>query len=119
MRLFTVEEVRALIPEVRRRAEELIPLRAELAAATAALRRGQRSLLPEAKALEARIAEILDGLAAEGIQIKGYAPLLLDFPAQVGPRRVLLCWLEGEAELGWWHDPEHGFAGRRPLDELR
>jgi hypothetical protein len=27
----------------------------------------------------------------------------------------LLCWLENEDTIGWWHLPEHGFAGRRPL----
>ena len=25
---------------------------------------------------------------------------------------VLLCWLEGEAQLGWYHKADHGFAGR-------
>jgi hypothetical protein len=26
---------------------------------------------------------------------------------------VLLCWLEGERELAWYHKAEFGFAGRR------
>ena len=28
---------------------------------------------------------------------------------------VLLCWLEGEAELHWYHRLDLGFAGRRRL----
>jgi hypothetical protein len=28
---------------------------------------------------------------------------------------VYLCWLEGEDEIGWWHDLAAGYAGREPL----
>jgi hypothetical protein len=40
---------------------------------------------------------------------------LVDFPALREGREVYLCWLEGEAEIGYWHDLEAGFAGREPL----
>jgi hypothetical protein len=28
---------------------------------------------------------------------------------------VQLCWQLGEDDLGWWHFPDEGFAGRHPL----
>jgi hypothetical protein len=40
---------------------------------------------------------------------------LVDFPAIREGREVYLCWIEGEEEIGWWHDLEAGFAGREPL----
>jgi len=40
---------------------------------------------------------------------------LIDFPAIRDEREVYLCWLEGEDEIGYWHDLEAGFAGREPL----
>ena len=40
---------------------------------------------------------------------------LVDFPAIRDEREVYLCWLEGEDEIGYWHDLEAGFAGREPL----
>jgi hypothetical protein len=40
---------------------------------------------------------------------------LVDFPSLRGGREVYLCWLEGEEEIGWWHDLEAGYAGREPL----
>jgi hypothetical protein len=40
---------------------------------------------------------------------------LIDFPALRDDREVYLCWLEGEDEIGYWHDLEAGFAGREPL----
>jgi hypothetical protein len=40
---------------------------------------------------------------------------LVDFPSLRDDREVYLCWLEGEDEIGHWHELETGFAGRQPL----
>ena len=42
---------------------------------------------------------------------------LVDFPALRDGREVYLCWEEGEPEIAFWHEPEAGFGGRRPLDD--
>ena len=42
---------------------------------------------------------------------------LLDFPSLRDGREVYLCWQEGEDAIEYWHEPEAGFAGRRPLDD--
>jgi hypothetical protein len=42
---------------------------------------------------------------------------LVDFPALRDGREIYLCWLEGEDEIAYWHDPDTGFAGREPLDD--
>ena len=42
---------------------------------------------------------------------------LLDFPCVVEGRVILLCWKLGEPGIGFWHDTEEGFAGRKPIDE--
>jgi hypothetical protein len=42
---------------------------------------------------------------------------LLDFPSLRDGREVYLCWQEGEDAIGYWHEPEAGFSGRRPLDD--
>ena len=42
---------------------------------------------------------------------------LLDFPAIRDGREVYLCWQEGEDAIEFWHEPEAGFGGRRPLDD--
>lgn len=103
---------------MRTRAEELIPLRADLAEGAAQQRGGGDVELPELKAKEARLSELLDWFPDQGIQVKGWAPLLIDFPHRAGGRDLLLCWLEGEDGLDWYHDVAHGFAGRRPITEL-
>jgi Uncharacterized conserved protein (DUF2203) len=42
---------------------------------------------------------------------------LVDFPALREGREVYLCWEEGEAGIGFWHEPGAGFAGRQPLED--
>lgn len=106
------------MPEVRQRAAALIPVRAQLAELSQAGQAGPPGGLAEVKALEARLHEGLEWFAQSGIQLKGIAPILVDFPAVIDGREILLCWLEGEPALAWWHAAELGFMGRRPLDEL-
>jgi hypothetical protein len=40
---------------------------------------------------------------------------LVDFPAMRDGREVYLCWIEGEDEIGYWHDLDAGYGGRQPL----
>ena len=40
---------------------------------------------------------------------------LVDFPAIRDGNEVYLCWQRSEQRVAWWHDPQAGFAGRRPL----
>ena len=42
---------------------------------------------------------------------------LLDFPSLRDGREVYLCWQEGEDGIRFWHEPDEGFAGRRPLGD--
>ena len=118
--IFTVEQARDQMPAVLARASQLVTARADLAELQADLRRGRPSPLgglPEAKGLEASLNELVAWFPEHGIEIKSFAPLLLDFPAEFGDEPVLLCWLEGETELGWYHRLDCGFAGRRPIPD--
>ena len=57
----------------------------------------------------------IDGL---GLTLRDIEHGLVDFPALVAGRQVWLCWQRGESSIGFWHDLETGFSGRRPLAEL-
>lgn len=113
-----MDEAREFMPEVRRRADQLIVTRADLAELNLDLKSGNESTrggLPEAKALEASVDEHIEWFNTHGIEVKGIAPLLIDFPAVLDGVSVRLCWLEGEHELAWYHRSELGFLGRRRL----
>jgi len=77
--------------------------------AQAARRRTEREkALQEARDTLAEMDEI-------GVQVKDLEKGLLDFPSLLEGQEVLLCWKQGEEEIGYWHTPEDGYAGRKPL----
>lgn len=113
-----MDEARALLPEVRRRVNAVIEVRADLVEISSDLRLGGSSRLgglAELKALQARLDEMLEWFPAQGIEVKGFAPFLIDFPAELDGVSVRLCWLEGEPTLDWYHRSDLGIAGRRRL----
>lgn len=40
---------------------------------------------------------------------------LIDFPARIDDRDVLLCWRSDEDSLTWYHGLTDGFAGRKKI----
>jgi hypothetical protein len=119
MGLFTIDEARAELAQLMPLLDEIVVVRADVVELTAALTPGgpQSSLggLPERKAAEARLNELMTEVQETGAELKGIAPLLVDFPADLDGVPVLLCWLEGETALEWYHRLDLGFAGRRRL----
>lgn len=119
MGLFTLAEARIELVRLRPVLDELVVVRADAAELAAALAPGGEPTglggLPEWKATEARLDELMTEVQQTGVELKGLAPLLVDFPADLDGVPVLLCWLEGEPELAWYHRSDLGFAGRRPL----
>ena len=117
---YTVTEARALLIDLMPVLDEIVALRADVAELGTALRAGVPSRLgglAELKAAQARVDELFTCVAGyDDIQLKGIAPLLLDFPAQLDGEQVLLCWLEGDTGLEWYHRIDLGFAGRRRLN---
>lgn len=111
-----LSEARALVERILPRLHAIVALRADLAEIQADLaEQGTSPLggLAEAKGFEARLHAELHGLASDGFQIKGYAPLLIDLPGERDGRPVLWCWLEGDTTIEWYHRLDCGFAGRR------
>lgn len=126
MKIFTLEEANALLPEARQIVSELrahyrkisIFRETAKAAAKSAQFGGGGGMqggtvyvnsIYQFNELTARLDEL-------GIQLKDYERGLIDFPALREGRIVLLCWQLGEGdEIEWWHDIDAGFAGRRRI----
>jgi hypothetical protein len=116
---WTVEEANAALPRVRAVVERIRALAARARggrerAGAKARGNGHAPAVPAGAELAAAVEE----LTREHIVLRDLDSGLLDFPA-VSPsgRPYWLCWLPDEAEVGWWHWPEDGFAGRAPLDD--
>jgi hypothetical protein len=119
MGLFTVTEARAELSKLRPILDEIVVLRADAAELGASLTVGgvpsRLGGLPEFKGAEARLDELMTVVQQTGAELKGFAPLLVDFPSDLDGVPVLLCWLEGEPDIDWYHRVDLGFTGRRRL----
>jgi hypothetical protein len=64
------------------------------------------------------LRDALTELQAREIVLRDLDRGLVDFPALQDGREIYLCWQEGEDEIEFWHEPEAGFAGRRPIEDV-
>jgi hypothetical protein len=67
---------------------------------------------------ERAVDEVLKEFASEGIEVKDVMTGLTDFFARRGEEIVYLCWKPGEPSVGWWHTLQAGFAGRQPIGKF-
>jgi hypothetical protein len=121
-RHYTIEEARAELPWV---AERLVAMR------------GARERLTDADARQAlaggspsngggrlgkrvgeAFLELQAGVAELGrreIVLRDLDRGLVDFPAIIDGLEVYLCWIDGEQDIGFWHELDAGYAGRQEL----
>lgn len=122
MKLFSVEEANAMLPEIKKLWRKID-----------AARNTMQRLAPEAKRASEQtggggsvfglqyVNALTDLMAGAqqiidlGVEIKDLDKGLCDFPHLRDGRVVLLCWIKGEDLVEWWHDVDAGFAGRQPL----
>lgn len=124
-KVFTLAEANALIPRLSILMSRLQPALLALRAAAEKLANGPAAETsidewfeqdPEVREHALLVRDLLGELQSFGVQIKGLELGLVDFPADLGGERVLLCWQYGEDEVSFFHSLDEGFAGRRPLD---
>jgi hypothetical protein len=123
MKLFTVEEANALLPQLRNLLINLDALKGKLllmapdaqAASAKAVEGGGTPRGIEYASAVAGFLEITQEILGLGIEIKDFERGLCDFPHLRDGKVVYLCWQRHESRVEWWHDVEAGFAGRQPL----
>jgi hypothetical protein len=129
--VFTPAEANTALSQVRPVAERLVALRARMRE----LERAQNTLVTaiggngggyavndlnaaqsELTTLAEAVVACVERLEEIGVVLKDLDTGLVDFPAVRRGEDVLLCWRVGEAEVGFWHGLDEGFAGRKPVD---
>jgi hypothetical protein len=137
-RYYTLNEVNELVPEVARAFTRLMQIRSQLKPIYRRLE--QQGLAPTRSDFEVDAPNISDeqrrdraafkllletlndeiaGIEAMGGSIKDLDTGLVDWLGEHEGRDVWLCWRYGESEVAFWHELTTGFAGRRPVSELR
>jgi hypothetical protein len=132
-RLFTLEEANALVPVLDKLVGRQLARRTEIEEGLRRLAHAAghvpRDLAvreedpTEIKGLKSnlleRIAEYESGwqeITVLGATVKDTHTGLIDFCGQLEGRTVFFCWRYGEERIGFFHELDAGFTGRKPLD---
>jgi hypothetical protein len=132
MKFFTPERANAMISKVAPLVDELLAKRRELAIklleSDPALQHadqpqaprlaGIRSPFPPPRFgdLKLEIHRLIQRIESLGCVVKDIDLGLIDFPWSRDGEPAYLCWKAGEPVVAYWHGPEDGFAGRKPLN---
>lgn len=133
-KLFTIDEVNALIPKLEIKITELLQIKQKLSQLVHTLLDKGLSvedLMGETQAVDDDKSEYRKQLEDLGLKLQGHlADIqsigctvkdmdmgLVDFPGIVDGQEALLCWQLGEKRLAFWHGADEGFGNRRPLFE--
>ena len=123
---YTVDEARALLPQVRGTLLQLAIQRRQADAAHDELHHrlrhdtngdpGERARLEATTdELRALVRDLLDHLESLGVVIRDLDAGLVDIPTLRDGEPAWLCWRLADPELGYWHTTREGFSTRRPL----
>jgi hypothetical protein len=119
---YTLDEARALLPQIREWLDALDHLRKRLHRADERL----SAILESGRDAGGEVAnhwvrtmvdtqKLLSEFESRQIQIKDVERGLVDFPAIVGGKEVFLCWERDEEDIEFWHEIDSGYAGRERL----
>ncbi len=118
---YTVEEARALLPDIRQWLGQIAALKEQLAKLDLRLT-GFGSgndvggeTVNESIKLQMDLRAALRQFVVREIQIKDVDRGLIDFPALRNGNEIFLCWEKDEEDIQHWHDLESGYSGREPL----
>jgi hypothetical protein len=118
--LYTVDEANGLLPTLSaslasiRQARQIVLEGGEHIRRTAGADGGGdvgKEVLEALATLRREVESITD----QGIVLRDPERGLIDFPSRREGHEVFLCWRLGEERVAFWHGPDTGFAGRRPL----
>ncbi|HVS12041.1 MAG TPA: DUF2203 domain-containing protein [Planctomycetota bacterium] len=117
-RSFTPAEANRTLPLVRRIVVDVLARGSEARALADNVEPGEvETAQARLRVLELEIRDLLEELERIGCSYKdwGFETGLVDFPGEIDGRSVLLCWRSDEESVRFYHAPDAGFAGRKPI----
>jgi hypothetical protein len=122
--VFTPQEASKLLPDIKPKVKDLIERKKVVAKLHEEIEKyGLLGFRPpevaeKAAQLDALVEDMtrkISELEDLGVEVKDLDYGLVDFPAERYGEDVLLCWRYGEADVSFWHKPNEGYSGRKPL----
>ncbi len=122
-RYFTLEQAQAALDIIRPLVGEILEIRQSILkrqpevwpVLAKAAGNGGSKLASEIAQEFARLDQAVRCILATGAVLKDLNTGLVDFPAWHEEREIYLCWKYGEVTIGFWHEIDGGFSGRRPI----
>ncbi len=123
MRHYTREEANASLPTLRpllqrlRDARDLLTdAEAHTVLSDAAPQNGGGEAGTQVGESFLEVRRLLTSLSKAGILVRDIERGLIDFPTVIDGREAFYCWQLSDDAVDFWHGPETGFDGRKPLD---
>ena len=125
---FTLEEAQIFLPKVEKLVKKMMQIKAAIHAISSidiAYYDEQEDLVGFAKSnreyhrLSHTFYRTLEELSKVGCIVKDLDFGLVDFYSRYNGEDILLCWKFGEPDILYWHSMEDGYAGRKPIEELK
>lgn len=115
---FTPSEANKTLPLVKKIVEDILNTTREMRLYAEDFN-GQIEKDPYIKKLAEQVEGFLKELEEIGCFFKdwNFTIGLVDFPAIIDGKEVLLCWRSDEEAIEYYHDFEAGFAGRKRIPE--
>ena len=114
-KLFTAQEANQTLPLVRRIVKDILRIGQQVRSLSVELDKPEEDAT--LNSLMDQLDELFDELEAIGCSYKdwNFSVGLVDFPAVIHGKEVLLCWKSDENELDYYHESDAGFAGRKRI----
>jgi len=113
---FTPSEARNTLPLVKKIVKDILTTSREMRMVAEEVN-GEIEKNPEIQKLAGDIEGFMSELEEIGCFFKdwNFNIGLIDFPAIINNKEVFLCWKSDEEDIGYYHEIEAGFAGRKPI----
>ena len=113
VKLFTPKEANQTLPLVKRVVDDILKAGQEIRSLSVNMEKPEED--PAIDRLMDQLDELFEELESIGCSYKdwNFSIGLVDFPAVIRGREVLLCWRSDENEIKYYHDLEAGFDGRK------
>lgn len=119
---FTLEQANKSLPLVKRIVADVVATHEKAVKLQVVVEAGGKDQQASQKDLDRamdRLHDLVNELADIGCELKDYQMGLIDFIGRHQGHDVYLCWKLGEEQIGYWHEMQAGFAGRKPVNLLQ
>jgi hypothetical protein len=116
---FTPAEARSTLPLVKKIVKDILDYTREMRLIAEEMDEDFVKNSPQIKKMVEDINSFISELEEIGCFYKdwNFTIGLVDFPAYIDNREVMLCWKSDEDDIRFYHDIDSGYSGRKPVPE--